>query len=88
VKQKHEWYTDTDTKALEVFLDRQRAMTPAEKIRAVFEQNQLLRSMSEARERRLHPEASEREIFLRVTARRLDRETMLRVYGWYPAGAS
>jgi hypothetical protein len=81
---KHDWYSDTDPKALEVFLDRQRTMTPAEKIAAVFEQNELLRSMTEARERQLHPNASDREIFLRVTAHRLDRETMMRVYGWHP----
>ena len=81
---KHEWYADTGAKAFEVFLSRQREMTPSEKIRAVFEQNELLRSMSEARERQVHPEASDREIFLRVVAHRLDRETMLRVYGWYP----
>jgi hypothetical protein len=81
---KHEWYADTGAKAFEVFLSRQREMTPSEKIRAVFEQNELLRSLSAANERRLHPEASDREIFLRVVAHRLDRETMLRVYGWYP----
>jgi hypothetical protein len=85
--QKHEWYSDTDAKAFEVFLSRQRSMTPAEKIQAVFEQNELLRSISEARERQLHPQASDREIFLRVTAHRLDRETMLRVYGWHPDSA-
>jgi hypothetical protein len=39
---------------------------------------------ADARERQLHPQASEHEIFLCVTAHRLDRETMLRVYGWYP----
>jgi hypothetical protein len=83
----HEWYSDTDAKAFEVFLARQRTMTPAEKIHAVFEQNEMLRSMSEARERQLDPQASDREIFLRVTAHRLDRETMLRVYGWYPDSA-
>jgi hypothetical protein len=49
--QKHEWYSDTGAKAFEVFLARQRAMTPTEKIQAVFEQNELLWSMSEARER-------------------------------------
>jgi hypothetical protein len=86
--QKHEWYSDTDAKAFEVFLSRQRSMTATEKIQAVFEQNELLRSMTEARERQLHPQASDREIFLRVTAHRLDRETMLRVYGWYPDSAS
>ena len=34
--------------------------------------------------RRRHPGASEREIFLRRAALHLDRETMLRVYGWRP----
>jgi hypothetical protein len=86
--QTHQWYSDTDAKAFEVFLARQRTMTPAEKIQAVFEQNEMLRSMAEARERQLHPQASDREIFLRVIAHRLDRETMLRVYGWYPDSTS
>ncbi len=83
----HEWYSDTDAKAFQVFLARQRTMTPAEKIQGVFEQNELLRSITEARERQLHPAASGREIFLRVTAHRLDRPTMLRVYGWHPDDA-
>jgi hypothetical protein len=30
------------------------------------------------------PEADEHEIFLRTAARRLDRETMIRVYAWDP----
>ena len=81
---KHDWYSDTDPKALKVFLDRQRSMTPSQKIQAVFQQIELLRSMTESNERQLHPQASDREIFLRVTAHRLDRETMLRVYGWCP----
>jgi hypothetical protein len=85
---KHDWYSDTDPKALEVFLGCQRRMSPAEKMRSVFEQNELLRKFTEACERELHPEADDREIFLRVIARRLDRETMLRVYGWYPDPAS
>jgi hypothetical protein len=85
--QKHEWYSDTDPKALEVFLARQRSMTATEKIEAVFQQNELLRSLTEARERQLRPEAADREIFLRVVAHRLDRDTMLQVYGWYPDDA-
>lgn len=86
--QNHEWYSDTDAIAFQVFLSRQRTMTPSEKIQAVFQQNELLRSMAEARERELHPRAGDREIFLRVTAHRLDRETMLRVFGWYPDSAT
>ena len=59
-------------------------MSASEKIAAVFQLNQMLWNTTEAHERNLHPEADEREIFLRVAAHRLDRETMLRVYGWYP----
>ena len=81
---KHEWYSDTDPKALQVFLARQRTMSVSEKMRAVFDQNELLRKLTESEERELHPDADDREIFLRVIAHRLDRETMMRVYGWYP----
>ncbi len=79
-----DWYPDTDPKALKVFIDLQRKMTPGEKIDAVFQSNELVWRMAEGRERELHPEAGEREIFLRLAARHLDRETMMRVYGWYP----
>jgi hypothetical protein len=79
-----DWYPDTDPKALEVFIDLQRKMTPAEKIEAVFQSNELVWGMAEARERQLNPNAEEREIFLRLAVRHLDRETMMRVYGWYP----
>lgn len=81
---KHDWYSDTDPKALKVFIECQRALAPEEKIRKVFQLNRLLRGLAEASERQLHPEASDREIFLRVAARRLDRETMKQVYGWDP----
>jgi hypothetical protein len=86
--QEHEWYSDTDPKALEVFLARQRTLTVTEKIEAVFQQNELLRSLTEARERQLHPDSTDREIFLRIVAHRLDRETMMRVYGWHPDNAT
>ena len=81
----HAWYSDTDPKALKVFIELQRKMSPAEKISGVFQMNEMLRLTAEAHERRMHPEASDREIFLRVASRRLDRETMLRAYGWDPA---
>jgi hypothetical protein len=86
--QRHEWYSDTDPKALEVFLAQQRRMSVSDKIAAVFQLNELLCRMAESNERKLHPEADEREIFLRVTAHHLDRDTMIRVYGWYPPDAA
>jgi hypothetical protein len=84
---RHDWYSDTDPKALEVFIEQQRKMSAAEKIAAVFQLNRMLWDTAGAHERNLHPEADDREIFLRVAAHRLDRETMLRVYGWYPPNA-
>jgi len=81
---KHDWYSETDPKALKVFIELQRRMSPGEKIAAVFEMNEMLRQTTEAHERQLHPEASDREIFLRVASHHLDRETMIRVYGWDP----
>jgi hypothetical protein len=80
----YDWYSDTDPKALDAFLAQQRKMSASEKIAAVFQLNRMLWHTAEAHERNLHPEADDREIFLRVAAHRLDRETMLRVYGWYP----
>jgi hypothetical protein len=79
-----DWYPDTDPKALEVFIDLQRKMTPAQKTAGIFQMKMLWRT-AEANERQNHPQANEREIFLRVAAHRLDRDTMIRVYGWDPA---
>ena len=81
---KHDWYSDTEPKALKAFLDIQRRRNPTQKVQAVFELNRLLRALAETNERALHPEADDREIFLRGVARRLDRQTMKRVYGWCP----
>lgn len=80
-----DWYRDTDRKALEVFIGLQRNRTPEAKTTAVFQMNEMLWRTTAAHERRLHPDASEREIFLRAAAHRLDRDTMIRVYGWDPA---
>jgi len=80
----HDWYSDTDPKALEVFIDLQRKMTPGQKIASVFQMNEAVRRIRETRERKLYPRANDREIFLRIAAYHLDRDTMLRVYGWCP----
>ena len=79
-----DFYSDTDPRALEVFLSLQRKMPAGKKVAAVFEMNDMLMRLSEAGVRQLYPAADEREVFLRAAARRLDRETMIRVYGWDP----
>jgi hypothetical protein len=78
------WYEDTDPEALEMFLELHRRMTPGQRLARVFELTAFAESLQRASVRSQHPEADEREIFLRVAARRLDRETMIRAYGWDP----
>lgn len=76
--------SDTDSRAMEIFLHLQRNRSPSEKLRQVFEMTSLILEAGCAGVRQLYPHASEREVFLRAAARRLGPETMRKVYGWDP----
>jgi len=78
------WYADTDPKALALFIDLHRKMTPGERVARVFEMAAFQEGLQRSSVRSMYPDSGEREVFLRVAARRLDRETILRVYGWDP----
>ena len=78
------WYEDTDPESLELFLQLHRQMTPGQRVARVFELAEFQEDLQRASVRSMYPEAGEREVFLRVAARRLDRETMIQVYGWDP----
>lgn len=78
------WYEDTDPEALEVFIQLHRQMTPGQRVARVFELSALHEGLQRWSVKSMYPQADEREIFLRVAARRLDRDTMVRVYGWDP----
>jgi len=77
-------FTDTDPRALEIWLGILRAKNPGERIAIAFELTDLALRMAESGVRARYPEASEREIFLRTAALRLPRELMIRAYGWDP----
>lgn len=79
-----DFYSDTHPEAMKVWLDCIRKKTPGEKAADVFRITAMVMKLSEAGVRMLYPNADEREVFLRATARRFDRETMIRVYGWDP----
>lgn len=83
-RKRSDWYSDTDPKALEVFLGLQRAMSAAAKLDLTLELSEIVMRLSEAGVRSQYPDADDREVFLRTAARRLDRDTMIRVYGWDP----
>ncbi len=76
---------DTSLAAEERQFEIWRRMTPAEKFRIFLELQDTAIALAEAGIRRRHPDASPREVFLRRVAMHLDRETMLRWYGWTPS---
>lgn len=79
-----EEFTDTDPRAMEVWLDLMRQKAPGERLATALGLADLALKMAEAGVRKLHPQAPDREVFLRVAARHLPRELMIRAYGWDP----
>ena len=76
--------SDTHPDSDRLVFDRLRAMTPAERFAAFLDLQATAAALAEAGIRLRHPQASEREVFLRRVARSLDAATMRRVYGWDP----
>ena len=79
-----EEFTDTDPRAMEVWLRLLREKTPGERMMMAFELSDFAVRVAESGVRARYPEASEREIFLRSAALRLPRDLMIRAYGWNP----
>lgn len=77
-------FSDTDPRAMEVWLGLLRGKTPGERIAMAFDLTDFAIRMAESGVRSRYPEASEREIFLRAAALRLPRDLMIRAYGWDP----
>ena len=63
-------------------------MTASEKVQAIMALTRMVFESAEAEVRRLHLGIDRREAFLRTAAFHLDRDTMMRVYGWDPESAS
>lgn len=80
--------SDTDPRAMEVLIDLQRRMPAMDKVAAVLNGTRLVLQMYEMGVRRLYPNASDHEVLLRVAARHLPRDLMIRAYGWDPEGGS
>jgi hypothetical protein len=79
-----EEYTDTDPRAMKVWLDLLRQKTPGERIDMALALTDFAIKMAESGVRARYPGASEREVFLRAAALRLPRDLMIRAYGWDP----
>ena len=77
-------YSDTDPRAMAVWVSLLRNQSAADKIAAVFELTALAWDMAERGVRSHYPNASEREVFLRTAALHLSRDEMIRAYQWDP----
>ena len=76
---------DTPPEVEEILLEGYRRMPPIEKLRQVFDLNRSTQQMAALRiEARYGPNLSERELRLRLAALWLDRETMIKAFGWDP----
>ena len=80
----HGWMSDTHPEALRVFLDLNHRLPVERKVAQIVEMYETMNAIYAAQERRSHPDADEREIFLRVAARRLGPEMVKKAYGWAP----
>ena len=87
VATRYNWMADTDAKAFEVLIELLRKMSPGDKLACVLNSSALWMRIAEDHVRKLYPNASDREVFLRSAARRLNRETMIRAYGRDPEEA-
>ncbi len=75
---------DTDPAVEARLFDRYRSMTPVEKLQHIGELGRMAEQVALAGLQMLYPDATVAENRLRLLSRRVDRETMIRLYGWDP----
>jgi hypothetical protein len=75
---------DTRPEVVRVLIDGYRAMSAEAKLARVWDLSAAAQQLAEAGVRIRHPDATPREIRLRVAALSLGRQTMIRAFGWDP----
>ena len=76
--------TDTDRNADEILIAGYRAMEPWKKLAQVAAMTRTILQLAAARIRKQHEGISERELQLRLASLWLDRDTLIRAFGWDP----
>ena len=76
--------TDTDPRIEAMMIEGYRRMSPAEKLRKVEEMNEAVLQLAAAQIHKEHPGIDNRELRLRLASRWLDRDLMIRAFGWDP----
>lgn len=79
-----DFYSDTDPKVLEIWIDGFRKMAPEQRVKMAMDQSRFAFGMAEANVRQQYPEADDREVKLRVASRYLDADLMIRAFAWNP----
>jgi hypothetical protein len=72
---------DTSPEAWEIVLDLQRKMSPSQRLQYALQWSDVVRQFQLAGVRRRHPNADEREVFLRAAQINLGKELFQKVYG-------
>jgi hypothetical protein len=75
---------DTDPEARRVLIELARRTPVWKKFAQVAATTETCRAFAKAGIRRRHPNASEDEVKRRLAGVTLDRETVIKVYGWDP----
>lgn len=73
---------DTSEAVDRLLMARYRQMTPSEKMRMVAELNETVEAVALTGLRLRHPDASERELRLRLATIRYGRELVIKAFGW------
>jgi hypothetical protein len=76
--------SDTSPEVERMMIEIWRRATYEQKLQRVLSLGRMLNELARAELRRRYPEASAREIDLRLASRTIDRETMIRAFGWDP----
>jgi hypothetical protein len=76
--------TDTNPIIEEMMINGYRSMTPAEKLSLSWAMTKAVRKLATARIKKQHIGISDRELQLRLASLWLDRDTMVKAFGWDP----
>ena len=77
--------SDTSPEADALMFRLWRLASPAQKLQKLFGMGKMINELIRSELRRRYPEATPREIELRLASRNLDRQTMIRAFNWDPA---
>jgi hypothetical protein len=76
--------SDTSPEVERMMIEIWRRATPEQKLQKMLSMGRMLNELTRAELRRRYPESSAREIELRLASRTIDRESMIRAFGWDP----